>query len=366
MKNRARYSMQRQSTTATACFSRPAGCRHRAARRALAVCLLLAASGCSLLRPPPEPPPEPVLEPIVITGSRREPPPPPEPAPAPPEARPEPPPEPEPVVPETGRIAILLSNRSPAYENVAIELSRQLGRFLLYNLGDRSLSPKTVFAGIADSDAEVVIAIGLQATEQAMALSPLPIVFCQVFNIDVSASAAPVRGVAAIPPLAPQVQAWKAMRPELETIGTILGVGHEALIAEAQVATAESGVGFHYRIAGSDRETLYVFNRMAREIDGFWLFPDNRVLSIPVLKEMLAYASRHQVQIAVFNPALLELGAELSIVSDEADVAATAIAVAERIMDGGLDDIPMWTPLSRVDVRMASAAAAGGAAKGTR
>lgn len=357
--------MQRQSTTAKACFPPATQRRVSAACRALSVCLLLVASGCSLFREAPEAPPEPALEPIVITRSRREPPPPPEPEAAPPEAHPEPAPEPEPVVPQTGRIAILLSNRSPAYENVAIELSRQLGRFLLYNLGDRSLSPKTVFAGIADSDAEVVIAIGLQATEQAMALSPLPIVFCQVFNIDVSTSVAPIRGIAAIPPLGLQVQAWKEMRPGLETIGAILGVGHEQLIAEAQVAAAESGVGFLYRIASSDRETLYMFTRMAREIDGFWLFPDNRVLSIPVLKEMLSYADQHQVEIAVFNPALLELGAELSVSSDHADIAATAIAVAERIMDGGLDDVPAWTPLSRVDVQTASAGAASSAAKGT-
>lgn len=357
---------QSQSTTATACI-RPAA-RHpaTAGSRALAAFLLLVVSGCAWLRPAPEPAPVgPALEPIVVTQSRREAPPPPPPAvvavPAP---RVEPEPQPA-AVPRTGRIAIVLSDRSPAYEKVAIELARQLGRSsLLYNLADKSLSPRAVFSGIADSEARVVIAIGLKAAEQAMALSPLPIVFCQVFNIDVSASLVPIRGVSAIPPLAPQVRAWKAMYPELEVIGAILGEGHEDLITEARIAAAESGVEFHYRIASSDRETLYMFNRLAREIDGFWLFPDNRVLSIPVLKEILSYAERHRVQIAVFNPALLELGARLSVASDHGDVARTAIAVAERIIDGELDAVPPETPLSRVDVRMAAAAVAG-SAKGT-
>lgn len=337
-----------------------------AARRTLATGLLLLVSGCSLFRHAPEPALAPqVLEPIVVAQERREAPPAPEPVVTAPANQPEPAALPAPAVPDTGHIAILLSDRSRAYENVAVELGRQLEKFLLYNLADRSLAPETVFAGIADSDAEVVIAIGLKAAEHAMALSPLPIVFCQVFNIDVSASAAPVRGIAAIPPLGPQVRAWKELYPGLETIGAILGEGHEELITEAQIAAAENGVSFHYRIAGSDRETLYMFNRMAGDIDGFWLFPDNRVLSVPVLQQILEYANRHQVQVAVFNPALLELGAELSVTSDEADIAATAIAVAERIIAGELNTVPAWTSLNRVDMRGVSAAPASGLAKGT-
>ncbi|HZD51978.1 MAG TPA: ABC transporter substrate binding protein [Woeseiaceae bacterium] len=323
-------------------------------------------AGCVGLRETPQPAqPTPDPAPIVVAQSRRE-------AVAPPAPRitaPMPRTEPErqslPAEPEAGRVAIVLSDRSPAYENVAIELGRQLERFLLYDLADKSLTPDAVFSGIADSQAEVVIAIGLKAAERAMALSTLPIVFCQVFNIDVSASVAPIRGVAAIPPLRPQVRAWKRIHPELESIGAILGEGHEDLIAEAQIAAAENGIGFQYRIVGSDRETLYVFNRMAREIDGFWLFPDNRVLSMEVLKELLRYGDRHGVQVAVFNPALLALGAELSVTSVDADVAARTIAVAERIMDGELEAVPAVTPLGRADMHVAAVAAAS-AAKGAR
>lgn len=333
----------------------------------LTVTLLLAA--CSLQGTKPEPQPAAVLEPVVVTQARREPVPVALPAPAPAAARAEPPPPPPAAEPETGRIAIVLSDRRPAYEGVAVELGRLLGRFLLYNLADKSLPPGAAFSGIADSGAEVVIAVGLEAALQAMRSSPLPVVFCQVFNVDASASSAPVRGVAAIPPLAPQVRAWKKAHPGLRSIGAILGEGHDALIAEAETAAAGEGLSFRYRIAASDRETLYLFHRMAREIDGFWLFPDNRVLSIPVLKEILGYADRHAVQVAAFNPALLELGAELAVSSDEEDVAATALAVAERIIAGEIDDVPPLTPLTRVQVRTASAApsaAAPGAAKGTR
>jgi hypothetical protein len=354
--------MRPPPTTATACI-RPALCGSSA--RALAVVLLSFVAGCSLPTRKSEPA-APVLEPIVVTAERREPAPPPAPRPAPrPEPRPAPPPAAPDPEPSTGRIAIVLSDRSPAYENVAVELGRRLERFLLYNLADRSLPPPAVFSGIADSDAEVVIAIGLRAAEQAVLMSPLPVVFCQVFNIELAGSTVPVRGVAAVPPLEPQVRAWKAAHPDLQRIGAIVGEGHEDLIAEAQAATEEHGIEFQYRIAASDRETLYLFNRMAREIDGFWLFPDNRILSVPVLRELLRYARRQGVQVAVFNPALAELGAELVAVSDPADVAATALAVAERILDGELDAVPVLTPLGRVDVRIASSAPAQAAARGS-
>lgn len=326
----------------------------------LAFSFAFLASGCAWMQKAPEPVPEP--PPVSVPDEPVEAPVPPPPVIAEPEPEPEPRPEPIPAEPEPGRIAIVLSNRSPAYEKVAVELGHLLERYLLYNLADKSLSSRDVFSGIADSDAKVVIAIGLEAAEQAMALSSLPVVFCQVFNIDLADSGAPIRGIASIPPLSPQVRAWKQLNPNLASIGAILGEGHEALVAEAEAAAAENGVALHLRVATSDRETLYMFNRMAPDIDGFWLFPDNRVLSVAILKEMLSYASRHQVEIAVFNPALLALGAQLSVSSVDSDIAVTALEVADRIIKGELDAIPARTPLHQLDVRSAH----GTAAKGTQ
>ena len=215
--------------------------------------------------------------------------------------------------------------------------------------------------GVAESGAAIVIAIGHSAAQAAMTWSTLPVVYCQVFNFKPGKGVrVPVKGVAAIPPLSLQVQEWLKADPELRRIGAILGDGHESLIAEAEAATAMNELAFQYQVAASDRETLYMFNRMAPDIDGFWLFPDNRVLSIAILKEMLSYAGRHQVQIAAFNPALLQLGAHLSVGTVDADIAKTALAVADRIINGELEAIPARTPLHQIDVRAASATAAKG------
>lgn len=250
------------------------------------------------------------------------------------------------------RAAIVLSDRNPAYENIATELGELLEDYSLYDLTDKSLTPRAVFSNIGDFDASIVIAIGLRAATVANAYSKVPVVFCQVFNIaDIDLDSDNLKGVAALPPLAMQIAAWQELNPGLSNVGAIVGGGHEELIDEANMAADSAGLTFHYRIARSDRETLYMFNRLARGIDGFWLFPDNRILSPYVLREILSYASRHRIQVAVFNPALLDFGAALSTTSVDSDIAATVVAVAHRVMRGDGESIPAVTPLNAIDVQ---------------
>lgn len=317
--------------------------------RVLMVLLAILATGCAELPPQPEPEPPPVREV-----------PPPE-SPAPIESQPAVPPPapvqaetPAPVVEEPLRdsIAIVLSNRTPAFENVATSLSALLDDYLLYNLADKSLAPPAVFAGIADSPTQVVVAIGLDAAREAILRSTVPVVFCQVFNIgDSHDTRVPVKGVASIPPLELQVAAWKTLNPGLKTIGAILGSGHDDLIDEAKQATALHDIDMNYRITDSDRETLFAFERMAPAIDGFWLFPDNRVLSLEILHEMLDYAARHHVQVAVFNDAFLQMGATVSSTTVDTDIAETVLSVATRLARDDSADLPYITPLNEVRMR---------------
>lgn len=320
--------------------------------RALIVCVTALVAGCATLTQ--DSPEVPEVPEVPVPGPEPQPP-----VDATPESPPRPVPEavPEPPapVPALGKIAIVMSDRSTAFENVASELSLQHADSLIYNLSDRSLAPPDVFASIEELGSEVVIAIGLAAAREAITRSTVPVVFCQVFNIGPGGEASvPVRGVASTPPLALQLDAWRAVNPKLDTIGAILGEGHEELIAEARSVTAANGIRLELQVAKSDRETLFMFQRLAPRIDGFWLFPDNRVLSVAVLQEILAYASRHQVDVAVFNSGLLDMGATLSSTTVYADVASTALSVAARITYDNADAVPYMTPLNEVEIRTAN------------
>jgi len=305
-------------------------------------------SGCSLLLPSPdaqdpiiEPqlPPSPVIVPTADESVA-------DPAPRPVVVEPV---QPDPVV---LKVAIVLSGRVPAYENVALELGGLLEDFDIYDLSDRSLTQKDAFDAIQQSGASVVVAVGLRAAKFARAVTDIPVIFSQVFNVSGNElDGENVRGVAAIPPLSMQLEAWRQLNPELRSIGAILGEGHDSLIEEAIHATDANDLHMHYRIAKSDRETLYHFTRLAPVIDGFWLFPDNRILSATVLRQMMEYAGHHGIQVAVFNDSLLSLGAAISTTSIHADVAKSILSIITSAVAGELESVPGITPLSEISVR---------------
>ncbi len=331
------------------------------ARITLIVCGLaqMALSGCSLMPPMTTPEAEP-----PITTPRL----PPKPTVSPePEVRPEPvarpapkpqpEPEPEPTV-EPLRVAVLLTRRVAEYDNVATALRAELGSADIYDLADKSLSPADVQARLQQTNIQVVVAIGYRAAEFASKLEGMPVVYSQVFNTgNLQIDSSRVKGVAMLPPLDQQLEAWKALNPSLSSVGAIIGPGHEALLEEANQAGSLHGVRVESRLAHSDRETLYLFTRLVPQIDGYWLFPDNRILSPDVLRQMLSYAARHRVQIAVFNDSLLSLGATLSATAVDEDIARTILEVADQLIANEGDEVPAVSPLSDVAVNYGAARA---------
>lgn len=303
---------------------------------------LLVLHGCALFEPESapevvEPAPEVVEtpEPVVEVPE-------PAPEPEPPAVAPTPPPQ---------QVTIVLSSRQPAYEDVASELSERLDDVVIYDLDDRSQPPVVAFRQINDSRTDAVVAIGLRAARSSVVMSQVPVVFSQVFNYsDHGLVTTNSRGVSALPPLDAHLAAWKKLDPALARVGMILGAGHEALRAEAEIAAQKHGVRLQIQEVGSDQEMLYHFKRMIHEIDGFWLLPDNRILSPRVLSEILQQANRRHVPVAVSNEAMLQLGAAISVSTVAADIAATIVKVLDRIGAGGIDELPPLTQLSEVRV----------------
>ncbi len=253
--------------------------------------------------------------------------------------------------PDPPGIAVVLSGDQPAYTSVAVELGSRLGEVTFYELGAGPESPASIFRRIGDSDSGAVVAIGATAARAAVAFATVPVVFCQVFNYhDAGLVTETSRGVSVLAPLDAHLDAWQDSSPQLRRIGVILGPGHEALVEEAEIAAAGHGLQLSMRIVASDQEAQYQFRRMVSEIDGFWLFPDNRVLSARTLREMLALAARRNVEVAVANEALLSAGATISLSAVPADIAATIVGLLRRIEAGDLPELPDITPLSAVQV----------------
>ncbi len=287
-----------------------------------------------------------------------------EPAPAPVQPVPKPAPtakrKPAPPPPEPD-IAIVLSDDIPPYVGVARELERLLEGedYSLHKLDGSFPTAEAIFDEIEATDTPYVIAIGFNAARLASQLSDAPVIFCQVFNFQkTDFHPDRVRGISAVPPLDLQLQAWKELDPNLKSVGAILGEGHHELIAAAGDAAAKESMDLHYRVARSDRETLYLFKRLAASIDGFWLFPDNRVLSPTVIDQISMFASRHRIQVTVFIPSMLKLGAIMSASSVNSDIARTVLSVLKRASMRGMNSVPTITLLSDIEIRFNDGAAA--------
>jgi ABC-type uncharacterized transport system substrate-binding protein len=304
-------------------------------RHAIIVAALIF-SGCSTLAPGPDPI---VHEPIVIIE------------PPPPVTEPDVS-IPDPAPPQLFPVAIVLTSNQPAYADVARELTKRFENYELYDLSDDDRPPITVLRLINDSESGAVVAIGLRAARSSVAMSDKPVVFSQVFNYqDYNLLTENSRGVAAIAPLDAQLAAWKQADPTITRIGAIIGQGHDDLIAEAELAAARHGVELSVQVTHSDQETLYFFKRMVRNIDGFWLFPDNRILSRRALLQIMEDAKGQNVSVLVPNNSMLQIGGSVSVSSVASDIAKTITKLVLQIQAGSLSKIPPISPLSEIRVQ---------------
>lgn len=256
-------------------------------------------------------------------------------------------------VTEIRRILVLRSSDAASYTEVADALDELLaGRYELQDVNYDELDAAGISA-VANTDVAAAVAIGLDAATFAATKLALPTVVCQVFDPEPLVSQRDaVFGVAALPPPALQLQAWKRLAPTVASAGIIVSQSDRAFVTEAKQAAADAGIALRVEFASSDRELLYRFKRLAPELDGFWLFPDNKILSPSVLHEIFDYALVHKVHSIVFNPSLLNWGALLSVGGSSDNVAATVATVLDAVVDGSSSELRRVTPLSAVDARV--------------
>lgn len=228
-------------------------------------------------------------------------------------------------------IAIVMSDRSPAFVDVQREIAKRYpDRMQNYYLDKTDMT--TARNLVQTSDISVVVAIGLPAARMAQGLTGKHVVFCQVFNYEEPNLIGPaMKGVAATPPVDELFRAWKQISPQLNTVGVITGGNLRDLMNEAQSAAKKHGLKLIHVEVKSDKETLFAFKRLSPKIRGFWMVPDNRVLSRAVIRDIMAYSVRQGDHMAVFSDQLLALGGLLSAETSAADIAEQVLQRVRKI-----------------------------------
>lgn len=351
--------------------------RDRVANLVAAVCLCAFLAACSVAKvvvehepaslppatpaepsaekPPAEPVPSRVPEPVAEPKQQV----PAQTAPATvaePKSEPAPEPMPAQLLPT---VAILVSADIPAYMDVANELNRRLAeRTTIYQLNRNVADSSKAIDEIQRSDHEQVVAIGLVAARAARGLVGKQVIFCQVFNYaDYDLVTDWMKGVSMLPRFSESFRVWKDLDPTLRRVAVLTGANQGHIVAEAREAARDYGIELVHQEVHSDKETLYAFKRLAAEVQGLWLLPDNRVLSTGVIRATLSYSVRHSKQVLVFSPSLLKIGGLISIRGRESDVAAQVLARLQRAYGQpeipGADVVPLAGMQLEVNARMA-------------
>lgn len=289
-------------------------------------------------------------------------------------------------------VAVLYSAGTPAQSRIAERIGASLSEpDFAPSLIDIDLALTGTPVAIApETDVRIVAAVGPGALDAARQRFPnAEIVFCQVLdsnrrNIPASSAStssargssspfalsgtpptksAPdnsmdgLHGVAAMPSPALQFAAWSEVDPHLERIGLISSAAFASAVPGAREAAEAIGARLEHRISTSDRETLYLFRRLAPEIDGLWLAPDSAILSAAVIDEMLGLAAELEIGVLVFSESLLSRGGLISVSAPEAQVADSVVALIRGIHAGGAGELPAETPLPAGDVQVNAAVA---------
>lgn len=250
-------------------------------------------------------------------------------------------------------IAILMSDRSPAFTGVQREIEKRYSqRIENYYLGENEGANSAVQKRIQSSDITQVVAIGLPAARMAHGLAGKHVVFCQVFNYeDMDLVTSWMKGVAATPPANEQFRTWKLLSPRLKKVGVITGRNLRGLMDDARLAARENSLELVHVEVRSDKETLYAYKQLVPKIQGLWLVPDNRVLSREIIRDVMAHSVKEGKQVAVFSHQLLSLGGLLSAESSYADIAEQVLLVMK---DGQKDLGAPVSPLTNATIRINS------------
>ncbi len=317
--------------------------------KALLLFMVITLGGCSMLGKPVEPP-----APEVITI--KVPPAPVEPAVVEPEPEPVTKPVPLPIpVPEiviekpvSLDVAIIISRDIENYHHLSNEIGRLItlkgGTFeplYLYQQGAAEIIQQ-----IKHEQRQQVVAIGLEAAKAAKMLQQIPVVFCQIYNYqDYNLVTEHLKGVSLIPSVDQQFKAWKEIVPELKQVGVIVGDGKQPIIEQATQSAAAHGIALISRAVKNDKEMWEEFRRLIPQVDGFWLLPDNRILSKRTLRNIVPYSVKHTTPLFTVNGLLLQDGAMISAAQVDSDIAEKVVtrllATAPDNTIPGADIVPL-------------------------
>jgi len=219
-------------------------------------------------------------------------------------------------------VVMLLSSDSHVYTGVADKLIKLSSRnFKSFHLTGQLQNDTNIIDKIQSDKSDQVVAIGLPAALAAGKFKGKQVVFSQVFNYqDYGLVGSWMKGVDVLPSSQKLFEDWKQLEPQLSKVVIITGVNMAPYVEQAKKAANRQEIQLiHYEVS-NDKEFLHITKNLNKDIQGHWIIPDNRILSMNVLREALSFNAREGRHTVVFSPSLLSFGGLFYVHATEQEI----------------------------------------------
>lgn len=232
-------------------------------------------------------------------------------------------------------VEILLSGNAKSYSRIADQLNTLLEKpAKLHTLSGNKISDELVVNDIASSPHKQIVAIGLRAAKAVRHLKHKQIIFSQVFNHhEHNLVSENMKGVSVMPSPDELFKDWKTLSPKLQHVLVISGTDLDDYIAIAKTAARQQGINLIHQVVNNDKEFIYNTKHKQHHTQGHWLLADNRVLSIKVLKEVMAFNAKEGIQTVVFQPKLLSFGGLMYVSPSAREISQTILSRLKQSID---------------------------------
>lgn len=235
-------------------------------------------------------------------------------------------------LPPAAKVTVLQGRNNADTRRLIKALRVHLGqRMQVMRLGSKTTNNRVLKAARKPESGQVV-AIGPRAARLARYIKDKQIIFVRVFNYQAIGMKGDIRkGVSVLPDSETVFDNWKQLSPKLRNVGIITGHSTGNTLADIRASASHYGIRIHHVVVRNDKEMVYAARKMARKVDGYWLLPDERILSGSSIRRFMGRAVRDSKQVVSYTPSLLKLGALMSVEPTHQSIAER---LNERLADG--------------------------------
>lgn len=212
--------------------------------------------------------------------------------------------------------------------------------------------PYTAFPTIEQSDYDLIVAIGTQATKSALGncvTKPVLSIFIPestfaslAANRHSCSEAPPVSAVYLDQPLSRFLDLAQQLKPHAKTLGVVLGPASEDRLPTIKALARQRGLALKYAIISSRDNPIAMLRPLVAQSDVVLPLPDRGPINRAVAKWILNLSFQNKTPVVGFSRAYTEAGAVASVFSSPENVGRQAGLLISNWRTKG--DSHIWSP----------------------